>query len=222
MGGAVKDITSKSELDNLRQSGAPIALHFWASWYISHCFQNAYITNSEPVLVYLRLQAKHKKWPITFIKHRTHDMLKLTLPLSQWAKDILHKFCGWLNCYLKHGCKHLLLPLCVGARDKSHQSIKSPFTAKIIDSSSILYDYHPRPRYVVHSDTVTHSMQEAIEISLTWLRQITSHLYGLTRSIDDIIILPVRNRKGGQLTSVSTYVLRNPQVERDKLVSTFV
>ncbi|CAF2042474.1 unnamed protein product [Brassica rapa] len=32
MGGAVKDITSKSELDNLRQSGAPIALHFWASW----------------------------------------------------------------------------------------------------------------------------------------------------------------------------------------------
>ncbi|CAN7091912.1 monothiol glutaredoxin-S17 [Brassica rapa] len=32
MGGAVKDIASKSELDNLRQSGAPIALHFWASW----------------------------------------------------------------------------------------------------------------------------------------------------------------------------------------------
>ncbi|CAH2052681.1 unnamed protein product [Thlaspi arvense] len=32
MGGAVKDIASKSELDNLRQSGAPVMLHFWASW----------------------------------------------------------------------------------------------------------------------------------------------------------------------------------------------
>ncbi|CAN7028858.1 unnamed protein product [Brassica oleracea var. botrytis] len=32
MGGVVKDIASKSELDNLRQSGAPIALHLWASW----------------------------------------------------------------------------------------------------------------------------------------------------------------------------------------------
>ncbi|KAL0712045.1 hypothetical protein Bca4012_019023 [Brassica carinata] len=32
MGGAVKDIASKSELDNLRQSGAPVVLHFWASW----------------------------------------------------------------------------------------------------------------------------------------------------------------------------------------------
>ncbi|CAH8388112.1 unnamed protein product [Eruca vesicaria subsp. sativa] len=32
MGGAVKDIASKAELDNMRQSGAPIALHFWASW----------------------------------------------------------------------------------------------------------------------------------------------------------------------------------------------
>ncbi|KAF3568237.1 hypothetical protein DY000_02014060 [Brassica cretica] len=30
MGGAVKDIASKSELDNFRHSGAPIALHFWA------------------------------------------------------------------------------------------------------------------------------------------------------------------------------------------------
>ncbi|CAH8337593.1 unnamed protein product [Eruca vesicaria subsp. sativa] len=32
MGGAVKDIASKSDLDNLRQSGAPVVLHFWASW----------------------------------------------------------------------------------------------------------------------------------------------------------------------------------------------
>ncbi|CAN7009136.1 unnamed protein product [Brassica rapa subsp. trilocularis] len=32
MGGAVKDIASKSELDNIRQSGAPVVLHFWASW----------------------------------------------------------------------------------------------------------------------------------------------------------------------------------------------
>uniref|UniRef100_A0A1J3CRA9 Monothiol glutaredoxin-S17 n=1 Tax=Noccaea caerulescens TaxID=107243 RepID=A0A1J3CRA9_NOCCA len=32
MGGAVMDLTSKSELDNLRQSGAPVVLHFWASW----------------------------------------------------------------------------------------------------------------------------------------------------------------------------------------------
>lgn len=28
----MKDIVSKAELDNLRQSGAPIVLHFWASW----------------------------------------------------------------------------------------------------------------------------------------------------------------------------------------------
>lgn len=28
----MKDLTSKSELDNLRQSGAPVVLHFWASW----------------------------------------------------------------------------------------------------------------------------------------------------------------------------------------------
>ncbi|CAH2060563.1 unnamed protein product [Thlaspi arvense] len=32
MGGAVKDIASKLELDNSRQSGAPVVLHFWASW----------------------------------------------------------------------------------------------------------------------------------------------------------------------------------------------
>ncbi|CAL9233042.1 unnamed protein product [Arabidopsis halleri] len=32
MSGTVKDIVSKAELDNLRQSGAPIVLHFWASW----------------------------------------------------------------------------------------------------------------------------------------------------------------------------------------------
>ncbi|KAL0784418.1 hypothetical protein YC2023_034891 [Brassica napus] len=32
MGGAVKDIASKSELDNLGQSGAQVVLHFWALW----------------------------------------------------------------------------------------------------------------------------------------------------------------------------------------------
>ncbi|KAF8092999.1 hypothetical protein N665_0393s0002 [Sinapis alba] len=32
MGGAVKDIASKSELDTLCKSGAPVVLHFWASW----------------------------------------------------------------------------------------------------------------------------------------------------------------------------------------------
>ena len=32
MSGTVKDIVSKAELDNLRQSGAPVVLHFWASW----------------------------------------------------------------------------------------------------------------------------------------------------------------------------------------------
>ncbi|GKV00936.1 hypothetical protein SLEP1_g13542 [Rubroshorea leprosula] len=32
MGGSMKDVQSKVELDNLRQSGAPIILHFWASW----------------------------------------------------------------------------------------------------------------------------------------------------------------------------------------------
>lgn len=32
MGGSVKDVQSKSELDNLVGSGAPVILHFWASW----------------------------------------------------------------------------------------------------------------------------------------------------------------------------------------------
>ncbi|VYS64666.1 unnamed protein product [Arabidopsis thaliana] len=32
MSGTVKDIVSKEELDNLRHSGAPLVLHFWASW----------------------------------------------------------------------------------------------------------------------------------------------------------------------------------------------
>ncbi|XP_039061721.1 monothiol glutaredoxin-S17-like [Hibiscus syriacus] len=31
-GGSVKDVKSKAELDGLRQSGAPLILHFWASW----------------------------------------------------------------------------------------------------------------------------------------------------------------------------------------------
>ncbi|KAL0749042.1 hypothetical protein Bca101_031044 [Brassica carinata] len=109
MGGAVKDIASKSELDNFRHSGAPIALHFWACG------------------VMLR---------------------------SSWIKSSLTSLPIYLSCSRFQ-------------RDRSHQSIKSPFTAKIIDPSSILYDYHPRPRYVVHSDTFTHSMQEVIEISLT-------------------------------------------------------
>ncbi|GLT75628.1 hypothetical protein SLA2020_473340 [Shorea laevis] len=32
MGGSMKDVQSKVELDNLRESGAPVILHFWASW----------------------------------------------------------------------------------------------------------------------------------------------------------------------------------------------
>ncbi|XWS19587.1 hypothetical protein CRYUN_Cryun31cG0028300 [Craigia yunnanensis] len=31
-GGSVKDVKSKGEIDSLRQSGAPVVLHFWASW----------------------------------------------------------------------------------------------------------------------------------------------------------------------------------------------
>ncbi|CAM8984647.1 unnamed protein product [Rhodiola kirilowii] len=32
MGGSVKDVQSKSELENLIQDGAPVILHFWAPW----------------------------------------------------------------------------------------------------------------------------------------------------------------------------------------------
>ena len=32
MGGSVKDVQSKAELDSLLGSGAPVILHFWASW----------------------------------------------------------------------------------------------------------------------------------------------------------------------------------------------
>ena len=32
MGGSVKDVESKEELDNVVRQGAPVILHFWASW----------------------------------------------------------------------------------------------------------------------------------------------------------------------------------------------
>ncbi|KAJ7946976.1 Monothiol glutaredoxin-related [Quillaja saponaria] len=32
MGGSVKDVQSKLELDNLLRTGAPVVLHFWATW----------------------------------------------------------------------------------------------------------------------------------------------------------------------------------------------
>ncbi|KAF7840271.1 monothiol glutaredoxin-S17 [Senna tora] len=32
MGGSVKDVQSKAELDNLVRTGVPVILHFWASW----------------------------------------------------------------------------------------------------------------------------------------------------------------------------------------------
>ena len=32
MGGSVKDVQSKQELDDLVRTGAPVILHFWASW----------------------------------------------------------------------------------------------------------------------------------------------------------------------------------------------
>lgn len=31
-GGSVKEVKSKAELDKLLSEGAPVALHFWASW----------------------------------------------------------------------------------------------------------------------------------------------------------------------------------------------
>lgn len=32
MSGSVKDLKSKEELANVLQEGAPVILHFWASW----------------------------------------------------------------------------------------------------------------------------------------------------------------------------------------------
>lgn len=32
MGGSVKDVKSKGEVDGVVQSGAPVFVHFWASW----------------------------------------------------------------------------------------------------------------------------------------------------------------------------------------------
>lgn len=32
VGGSVKELKTKEELDHVRQSGAPVILHFWASW----------------------------------------------------------------------------------------------------------------------------------------------------------------------------------------------
>jgi thiol-disulfide isomerase/thioredoxin len=32
MGGSVRDVKSKAELDEAVSGGSPVALHFWASW----------------------------------------------------------------------------------------------------------------------------------------------------------------------------------------------
>jgi len=32
MGGSVRDVNSKSELDAVVRGGSPVVLHFWASW----------------------------------------------------------------------------------------------------------------------------------------------------------------------------------------------
>ncbi|XP_038691668.1 monothiol glutaredoxin-S17-like [Tripterygium wilfordii] len=63
MGGSVKDVQSKSELDNLRQSGTPVILHFWASWcdaskHMDQVF--AHLSTDFPLSLFLRVEAEEQ------------------------------------------------------------------------------------------------------------------------------------------------------------------
>ncbi|KAF3508737.1 hypothetical protein F2Q69_00003493 [Brassica cretica] len=47
--------------------------------------------------------------------------------------------------------------------DGTYKSLKAPYATKRIDPTSTLYEWHLLPRFVVHSDTFTNSMQEVTE-----------------------------------------------------------
>ncbi|XP_062096500.1 monothiol glutaredoxin-S17 [Humulus lupulus] len=63
MGGSVKDVQSKQELDDLVRTGAPIILHFWASWceaskHMDKVF--SHLSIDFPLLHFLRVEAEEQ------------------------------------------------------------------------------------------------------------------------------------------------------------------
>ncbi|KAL5538443.1 hypothetical protein UlMin_042751 [Ulmus minor] len=63
MGGSVKNVQSKAELDNLVRSGAPVFLHFWASWceaskHMDQVF--AHLSTDFPHAHFLRVEAEEQ------------------------------------------------------------------------------------------------------------------------------------------------------------------
>ncbi|KAJ7968549.1 Monothiol glutaredoxin-related [Quillaja saponaria] len=63
MGGSVKDVQSKVELDNLVRTGAPVALHFWASWceaskHMDQVF--SHLSTDFPHAHFLRVEAEEQ------------------------------------------------------------------------------------------------------------------------------------------------------------------
>ncbi|PRQ28920.1 putative peptide-N(4)-(N-acetyl-beta-glucosaminyl)asparagine amidase [Rosa chinensis] len=62
-GGSVKDVKSKQELDGLVQSGAPVVLHFWASWceaskHMDEVF--SHLSTDFPHAHFLRVEAEEQ------------------------------------------------------------------------------------------------------------------------------------------------------------------
>ncbi|KAI9096038.1 hypothetical protein K1719_026185 [Acacia pycnantha] len=63
MGGSVKDVQSKAELDNLIRTGAPVILHFWASWcaaskHMDQVFSN--LSTDFPHANFFRVEAEEQ------------------------------------------------------------------------------------------------------------------------------------------------------------------
>ncbi|KAK9267972.1 hypothetical protein L1049_010409 [Liquidambar formosana] len=63
MGGSVKDVQSKAELDNVLHEGAPVILHFWASWceaskQMDQVF--SHLSTDFPHALFLRIEAEEQ------------------------------------------------------------------------------------------------------------------------------------------------------------------
>ncbi|RVW37897.1 Monothiol glutaredoxin-S17 [Vitis vinifera] len=63
MGGSVKDVESKEELDNVVRQGAPVILHFWASWceaskHMDQVF--SHLSTDFPHAVFFRVEAEEQ------------------------------------------------------------------------------------------------------------------------------------------------------------------
>ncbi|KAL6201462.1 hypothetical protein ACLB2K_025176 [Fragaria x ananassa] len=84
-GGSVKDVKSKLELDGLVQSGAPVVLHFWASWceaskHMDEVF--SHLSTDFPHAHFLRVEAEEQP-------EISEAYAVSAVPFFVFAKDIL-------------------------------------------------------------------------------------------------------------------------------------